>query len=414
MGIEILRRLWDAPPDLLPSQFLDNRIYTNARIFDAEQERIFSRIWKFACHESELPNLGDYRVVPLGGKSVFLVRGADGVVRAFLNACPHRGAQLLRDSAGTLSDQRIQCFYHHWTFSTQGECLFIPRPEGYAGTSICRENIALRAVRTETVLGLVFFSLDCEAGPLSEFLGTTLEGLREPLADLEVLHYHRVEIKANWKLFVETNCEGYHELLHLLNRSTGLSQPAYRARQWHMHPHGHHTFAPAQIAYGRLALGERASATLPGMAPNGHRVADLFPDAMINVRATVVRIDSLIPLGPGLTVLECRGLGRKDDSPETRELRTKHHNQVWGPFGRNLPEDIWAVETQWANMSSGASRYSIIARQEGNQAMDDAPLRSFYTEWRRHLERCTHDIDAAYKAPDAAQTELQDVRQQPA
>ena len=53
--------------ELPPSQFLDNRIYTDARIFGAEQERIFSKTWKFACHESELPNLGDYRVVPLGG-----------------------------------------------------------------------------------------------------------------------------------------------------------------------------------------------------------------------------------------------------------------------------------------------------------------------------------------------------------
>ncbi len=413
MQTEVVRQPWDAPPELPPTHYLDNRIYTDDAIFRAEQERIFRATWKFACHESELRNAGDYRVVEIGAVSVIVLRDADRRIRAFFNACPHRGARIVRDTAGTLADQRLQCFYHHWSFSTQGECLYIPRPEAYAGSSVCAERIALRAVRAESVHGLVFLNLDDQAGPLAQFLGSTLEDLREPLAELELLHYHRIEIRANWKLFVETNCEGYHELLHLLNRTTGLSQPAYRKRQWHLHPQGHHTFEPAQIAYGRLALGERSSGTLPGMAPNGHVVVDLFPDVMVNVRATVVRIDSLTPLAPGLTVLECRGLGRADDSAEIRELRLRHHNQVWGPFGRNLPEDIWAIETQWANMSAGASRFSIIAREEERQATDDAPLRSFYGEWRRLVGTSSHDIDAPYRDADYAGKDAQGAQQTP-
>lgn len=400
MRAKRMRGLWDTPPELPPTHYLDNRIYTDDTVFQAEQEKIFHKTWKFVCHESEVRNPGDYRIVEIDSVSIIVLRDADQKIRAFFNVCPHRGAKLVRDTAGSLADRRIQCFYHHWNFSMQGECLSIANPKAYADSSICRENIALREVRAESVFGLVFLNLDGEAGPISHFLGSTLEGLREPLAGLELLHCHRVEIHANWKLFVETNAEGYHELLHLLNRTTGLSQPAYRKRLWHLHPNGHHVFEPAQIAYGRLSLGERSSATLPGMTPNGHIVVDLFPDVMINVRATVVRIDSLIPLAPGLTVLECRGLGRVDDSPEIRDMRIRHHNQVWGPFGRNLPEDIWAVETQWANMSSGVSRFSIIAREEEHQATDDAPLRSFYSEWRRLLGVCSHDIEARYQAPD--------------
>ena len=403
----------DLPLELPPAHYLDNRIYTDDAIFRAEQAKIFHKTWKFACHESELRNTGDYRVVEIGGLSIIILRDVDQQIRAFFNACPHRGARLLRDTAGTLTSQRLQCFYHHWSFSTQGECLNISLPEAYAGSSICRENIALRAVYAESVLGLVFLNLDEKAGPISQFLGSTLESIRKPLAGLELLHYHRVEIRANWKLFVETNGEGYHELLHLLNRTTGLSQAPYRKRLWHLHPYGHHTFEPAQIAYNRLALGERTSGTLPGMTPNGHVVVDLFPDVMVNVRATVVRIDSLTPLAPGITVLECRGLGRVDDSPDIREERVRHHNQVWGPFGRNLPEDIWAIETQWANMSSGASRFSIIAREEGRQATDDAPLRSFYSEWRRLLGVSSHDVDAPYQASDYVQIEAQAIERIP-
>lgn len=385
---------WDAPPKLPATHYLDNRVYTDPKIFGLEQERIFRRTWKFVCHESEVPRAGDYRTVSIGGIAVIVVRGADNEIRAFFNVCPHRGAKLVRDTAGHLPEHRVQCFYHHWSFSTRGECLYIPRAEAYAACSINRDAIRLRHVRAETVLGLVFVNLDGEGPSLAEFLGPALDAVRGPLetGSFEVLHYHRVEVKANWKLFVETNGEGYHELLHLLNRTTGLSQPNYRKRQWHLHPGGHHTFAPATIDYDRLALGERDRALLPGMVPNGHIVVDLFPDVMVNIRATVVRIDSLIPVAPGLTVLECRGLGLAGDPPDIRELRLRHHNQVWGPCGRNLPEDIWAVETQWDNMSSEASRYSIIAREESNFAMDDAPIRSFYREWRRRVGVCSHDI----------------------
>ena len=73
-----------------------------------------------------------------------------------------------------------------------------------------------------------------------------------------------------------------------------------------------------------------------------------------------------------------------------------------GLFGRNLPEDLWAVETQWANMASGGSGFSIIAREEENQATDDAPLRNFYGEWRRLLGICSHDVNASYQAADFA------------
>jgi len=82
-----------------------------------------------------------------------------------------------------------------------------------------------------------------------------------------------------------------------------------------------------------------------------------------------------------------RGLGLKSDTPEVRALRLHHHNQFWGPAGRNLPEDIMAVETQWECMQSGAMRYSIFAREEELRAQDDGNVRHFYQEWGRRMGR---------------------------
>ena len=93
----------------------------------------------------------------------------------------------------------------------------------------------------------------------------------------------------------------------------------------------------------------------------------------------------------------------RGDTPEVRRQRIAQHNQVWGPMGRNLPEDIWAVETQWSNMASGASAFSMIAREEDLRPMDDATLRAFYSEWQRILDRQPHDIDALTGQPPQQQ-----------
>lgn len=386
---------WRVPPDLPRTHYLDNRIYTDPEIFTLERERIFARTWKFVCHESEIPETGDYRTCSVADIPLIVLRAADGEIRSFYNVCPHRGAALLREPLGKIPKDRIQCFYHLWSFDTAGRCVNIPEQEAYAASGLSRENMALRRVRAEAFCGMVFVCLDDAAPPLVDFLGKAADDMREPLGGqpLEVFHYHRAEIRANWKLFVETNSEGYHELLHVLNRRTAVGRAEYRARRWELHANGHHTFHQAVIGYGRHDLEGRDTATFPGMVPNGHVVVDVFPDAMFNVRATVCRIDSLTPIAPGLTILECRGVGLKDDTQETRDMRIRHHNQVWGPAGQNLPEDIWAVETQWRNISAGALAYSTIAREEDNKAMDDAPVRNFYAHWRHLVGRASHDID---------------------
>ena len=396
---------WAAPPAMPPTHYLDNRIYTDPEIFALERERIFSRCWKFLCHESEIGNRGDYRTATLAGIPLVVLRDAEGTVRAFYNICPHRGAALLRESAGSIANDRIQCFYHLWSFDTAGRCVNIPEAGAYEAVGLERDRVGLRPVRAELFCGMVFVCLDEDAPPLPDTLGQAAEDMRGPLEarPLEVFHYHRAEIRANWKLFVETNTEGYHELLHVFNRRTGVGRAGYRKRRWETHAGGHNTFHQAVIGYDRHALEGREEATFPGMVPNGHIVVDLFPDAMFNVRATVGRIDSLTPIAPGLTLLECRGIGLADDTDEERAMRVRHHNQVWGPSGQNLPEDIWAVETQWRNMESGALAYSTVAREEDGAAMDDAPVRNFYAEWRRRTGRASHDIDRDSSAAQAAE-----------
>ena len=387
---------WESPPSLPPTHFVDNRIFTDADIFAEEQERIFAGGWKLICHESELPDPGSYRALTLSGRPLLVVRGHDNEIRTFFNICAHRGAPLVRDERGTFG-KRMQCFYHLWTYDLEGQCTGITRPEGYEPVGHDKENVSLRPVRTEIFSGLVFVSIEDDVVPLEQFLGPMADHLRLHLPEdepLEVFHYHRAEIRANWKLWVDNDSEQYHEYLHILNRKTGLTQPNYHERRWHLYPGSHNVIDQLAIGYGEANLEARSEGLMPGVEPDAILVMTLFPDVMINVRATVMRIDTLTPVAPDRTIVEWRGLGLKSDSEEQREDRVRHHNQVWGPAGRNLPEDVAAVESQQVGMADGAFRYSIYAREEELRPHDDSNLRAFYQEWGRRVGRWAHDPDA--------------------
>jgi len=52
---------WLADPPLQPGEWVDSRVYSDPRIFEDELKNIFRRTWIPVCHESELPNLYDFR-----------------------------------------------------------------------------------------------------------------------------------------------------------------------------------------------------------------------------------------------------------------------------------------------------------------------------------------------------------------
>ena len=385
----ILERLTGGAPNLPQTHYIDNRIYTDPGIFEEERDRIFGRVWNFVCHESEVRNPGDFRVVNVAGFPILLSRDEKGVLRAFYNICRHRAAPVVRQECGNA--QAFQCFYHLWTYGLDGSLQGVARPEGYEGTGFLKEDFPLLPVRLDTAMGFVFVCLNDETEPLSEYLGEMVGELEEPLIteELEVFHYSQAILKTNWKLWNDNNSESYHNLLHVLNRRTGALNAETLARKWSYYPNGHNM----QGQNGQFAdyvAGNRDTRNdyrFPGIGVNQGMNANFFPDLLVLFRTDSLRLDRVVPLEPGRTLVEWRGLGLKSDTEEVRELRIRHHNQYWGPAGRNLPEDIMATETQWENMNSGAVRYSIFAREEDFQAHDDENMRRYYQQWGKLMDR---------------------------
>lgn len=372
---------WRTPPALAPESYVSGDVYADPAIFETERDKIFARTWRIACHESELAAPFDFRTYDHLGIPLISIRGADGVVRTFFNVCSHRGARLVSEVSGNA--KRLTCFYHLWTYDAEGRCIDIPRPEAYETVGLTKEDCGLRAVRTETKLGLIFITLDEAAAPLSSYLGHLLDHFEEPMGarPLEVFHFHRAELTANWKAWMETNLDAYHTFMHVVLRRTQVDS----ARQIKIHPNGHAAGEGLRADYKNYkGWQERSdSLALPGLEASEMRSAHLFPNAMILARGTVIRIDTVIPVASDRMVLECRGLGVKGDTPEQRRERMAHHNMYWGPLSRNLPEDGFAAEACEASFGSGAARYQIIARDENLTGQDDGMMRNFYGEWGR-------------------------------
>ena len=374
-------------PDLPETHYLDNRIYFDQEIYSQEQSDVFAKVWLFVCHESELAQPGDFRTTLAAGKPVVIVRGQDDVIRTFYNICRHRASPVVRSDAGNATE--FQCFYHLWTYGLDGACTGITKPAGYKAVNLDRSKLGLIPIRTETIAGLVFICLNEDAPDLKTFLGDIMAPLMDPLGGepLDVFHFHKADIATNWKLWQDNNSERYHSMLHVINRKTqpwvkGKTSPM-KLRLGENGHSGYWSDGVAEVDYAAGGYAGVSSGILPGLRENEMRVINLFPDTMVNIRSNVIRIDRMVPISPGCTRIEWWGLGLRDVSEEVRSERLRHHNMFWGPAGRNLGEDIIAVEEQWAAMSADVVRYSILAREEELNPTDDANLRAYYQEWGR-------------------------------
>jgi p-cumate 2,3-dioxygenase subunit alpha len=103
---------------------------TSESLHRAELEHIFHRSWLYLGHESEVPNRGDFVRRTVAGRPLFFVRSrTTGEVRVFANSCTHRGATICRRDRGNAKS--FQCFYHAWTFNSDGGLIGVPDEEGY-------------------------------------------------------------------------------------------------------------------------------------------------------------------------------------------------------------------------------------------------------------------------------------------
>ena len=379
---------WAERPKLPPTHFVDPAIYTDEGIFAQEQERIFADSWFIACHESEVPQKYDFRTFAHpAGKNLVIVRGEDMQVRAFYNVCPHRGNTIVYNPAGNA--KHLVCIFHAFAFNSHGECVDIPRETAGYQDRICKADLGLRQVRSDVGYGgFVYVNLDDNAGLLKDFINSALDDMMPSLEaePLDVFSFHRAEVDTNFKLWHDTNSEFYHDYMHYHNRQTSMMQPGYFERRYTAYPNGHARVGDQVVHYEAYEGFAGRSLSFPKMTLNAWKMVDLFPGMTYNLRGSSLRVDTVIPVSPTKVFIEYRGLGLRSDTPKDRAQRIRDYNSIWGPFGRNLHEDLLGVQGQGRAMNHGQT-YIIQGREEDSTIHDEIGMRHFYAEWSKRMGR---------------------------
>jgi glycine betaine catabolism A len=206
----LLARLDAGQPEMVELDAeIPARNYVDPARAAEETKALFRRLPLVLGHASRLSSPGAFITCDALGLPILATRDRDGVPRAFLNVCRHRGTRLVNEKCG--SDQKaFVCSYHGWTYDLCGQLTHVPSPEGFP--SLDKRLRGLMPLSIASRNGLLWVHpVPGAAFDLDGFLGTLdadLQGLG--------LDRHRVyrkvteEKRCNWKLVIDAFLEGYH------------------------------------------------------------------------------------------------------------------------------------------------------------------------------------------------------------
>ena len=181
--------------------------YTDPEILSRERERILRPAWQYVGHTGQLAAPG-YFATQVGRTPAVVTRDRDGVLRAFVNVCRHRGFAL---AEGEQRRETLQCPYHAWTYGLDGRLRKAPRSEEEA--DFPQDELGLQPLAVDTWGPFVFANATPAPDPLAQALGSLPAQVAELGLDVDSLVHHsrwEAEIEANWKIVSENFLECYH------------------------------------------------------------------------------------------------------------------------------------------------------------------------------------------------------------
>jgi carnitine monooxygenase subunit len=208
-------------PEMIPVE----RYYDEA-FFKLENEKLWPHVWQMACRLEEIPEVGDYVEYSILEKSVIIVRTRTGI-KAFHNACRHRGVRLAT-GPGNCKTTGFICPFHGWRYNMDGANTFVFGKQVFNAALLEHAEIDLAPCRVEFWAGCAFINFDDSAPSLLESLGPVVDRLNARNVDkLKMDWWYATVLPTNWKLAMEAFQEGYHTMkTHpQLNTLSALGNP---------------------------------------------------------------------------------------------------------------------------------------------------------------------------------------------
>ncbi len=261
--------------------------YRDPQIYEAERSTVFGQNWVAVGRVGDVLTPRSYFKEQVAEEPVAVLRGADGNLRAFLNVCRHRATELLTNSRGILTDDKVKCDYHGWCYDLTGRLCKAPELGPVEGFS--REGYSLIPFEAGTFDPLVFIRMQ----PGTENLSTTFEPIVQRTKDMELSSMKwagrkEYEVGCNWKVYVDNFLDGgYHvptihpALIKALNYSQYRTEIFDRCSLQH---------SPTKTANDdpTVALRQGAEAMYWW----------IYPNVMVNLYKGVMDTNIVLPLGP--------------------------------------------------------------------------------------------------------------------
>jgi choline monooxygenase len=350
--------------------------YYSAEWYEREQRELFGRTWNLVAYEADLPQPGDYLPVQAGFDPVLLVRGSDGVLRAFLNMCRHRGMALACEAGHT--DGNVRCPYHGWEFSGEGTLVRIPqRASQFA--DVDPTEWGLLSVGVGTWNGLVFVNPDpvaAAATPLTDWLGDLPRRVGPfDVSQLAEVHRTQVPVGCNWKLYIENHIDVLH-LWYLHDDSLGM----YDHTRFMHDKVGPHWVSEERLRATKAANGEAWQDQGQGLPPIAHLPDDerdvlranlIFPNVPMASTESFTMTYQVVPTGPETSTLDVRVRGEPGGVMTEKGLADLL--QVL------RDEDAFAVEQIQRVVRSPRFQVGPLA------SAHEAPIRDFQSTILQHL-----------------------------
>ena len=179
--------------------------YSDSARLELEMDLLRSNFSIF-CPAASIPDSGSYVARKFAGISLLVVRGKDNKVRAFKNACRHRGVQV---ASGSGSAKSFVCPYHAWTYGLDGSLRGVPHSHGFPDLDKCSRGLV--EVSCEEKSGLIFVNIEGAVNGTEEGSDALLSDVPNLLTEEYSMYSHdETEVPANWKVVLESFLEGYH------------------------------------------------------------------------------------------------------------------------------------------------------------------------------------------------------------
>ncbi|MEW4983671.1 MAG: Rieske 2Fe-2S domain-containing protein [Cycloclasticus sp.] len=410
-------------------------IFWDPDIYQDELKQIFNRCWLFLGHDSQIPEAGDFLRTYMGEDDVIVVRGEDNEVRAFLNACSHRGNKVCQAEWG--KTKAFTCSYHGWAFDNMGELAAVPLEEEVYD-NFDRSKLGLVPVaRVQNYKGMIFGTFAEEGPDLVEYLGDMTYYLDVILdaspEGMELIGTpFRVEIPGNWKLPVENAIgDGYHvawahagamrvvgtigqgraeTVLGIGKDNTGYDDSG----QMHVAipPHTVLSTLDGQSGYALYDNPEPCIEHLEKFRPSAiERLGEVrgkqllgsemhmgvFPNLQIIQGLNLLRV--IHPKGPGSFEVATYSMADKNTPAHVKEIIVKHVGQTFGSAGILEGDDGDFTEAithspngyatrqmkGWLGMAAGRTMDWEGPGDASPGIVNELCQREFYAQWQRTM-----------------------------